>query len=252
MKIFKIINAVKIVGLRSLLKYGLAASGSEVLVNIKGTNVVVRKGTPDLRVAIDCLSGEFEVLRYLLPHGYDGNIVDAGGYIGTSAIALHNIFPQANITVIEPSVANLEVLKKNVAGIGNIKIVHGALVGKSAGTINLKNRGTGEWGFTIVEAPKDKSDASVLHETQAFTLKDLIASSGGIGLLKMDIEGGEVDLLKHDLETLNSIPVVYAELHDRIIDGCTDLFFNYSSDRVLIKDKGQKYLSISREVAVTA
>ena len=39
-----------------------------------------------------------------------------------------------------------------------------------------------------------------------------------IGLLKLDIEGGEFDLLKR-YETLKKIPVVFAELHDRIITG---------------------------------
>ena len=46
----------------------------------------VRSATPDLRTAIVNLTEEFDCLNQLLPEGYSGLIVDAGGYIGTAAL----------------------------------------------------------------------------------------------------------------------------------------------------------------------
>ena len=234
------------IGFSAYVKYSLASSGSELKVTIADNPVTIRKGTPDLKVAVSCLTGEFEILRYLLPKDYKGVIVDAGGYIGTSAIALHKMFPLANIVVVEPSQDNLNVLKKNVKSIENIKVVYGALVGRDQKSISLKNRGTGEWGFSVVENPKDTPSAEFLQETPAFKLADLVDDGAEIGLLKLDIEGGEVDLMTEDMLSLQKIPVVFAELHDRIIDGCEELFFKFSENRILIKDKGEKFLSISR------
>jgi len=229
------------------LKYWLANLGTNVRVEISGVKLIVRRGTPDLAVAIHCLNGEFEVLRHLLPANYKGNILDAGGYIGTSAIALNKVFPKANIIVIEPSDANIKILKKNVANIDNIKVVHGALVAETTETIALRNLGTGEWGFSIVEQPLDLEATEILHQTPAYTISELIGPDENIGLLKLDIEGGEADIIKRDRKTLNSIPIVFAELHDRIVNGCTDLFLEFSEDRILVKDQGEKYLSISRD-----
>ena len=65
-------------------------------------------------------------------------------------------------------------------------------------------------------------------------------------MLKLDIEGGELSLLENDMESLRNIDAVFAELHDRITPGCVDKFFEFSKDRILIKDKGEKYLSVKR------
>ncbi|MEL7197552.1 MAG: FkbM family methyltransferase [Pseudomonadota bacterium] len=224
----------------------LARQGQHVQVNIYGRDVYVRKGTPDLLAAMSCFSGEFKDLRGKLPQAFDGVIVDAGGYIGTSAIAMRNLYPNAKLVVIEPSRENITVLRKNLAGFDNIEIVYGALVGKSIGTITLKNRGTGEWGFTAVHNPEDVSEATQLHETPAFTLSEVVEDIDTIGILKLDIEGGEADILRHDAATLKRIPLVFAELHDRIVEGCSDLFFDFSKDREVEQFGGEKFLSVRK------
>ena len=215
-------------------------------ITLNGHRITVRKGTPDLHVAVSCLNGEFEILRFLLPANYKGVIVDAGGYIGTASIALRGIFPKAKLIVIEPSDDNLQILKENLSSLSNVEIVHGALVGTSEKNIKLKNRGTGEFGFTVVEAPSDNPNAPPVQETQAFRLTDLLIGNEKIGLLKLDIEGGERSLLEYDMQTLKNIDVIFAELHDRIIPGCVEKFFEFSEGRMLVKSKGEKYLSVKR------
>jgi len=242
----KQIQLVKKIGFSSYLQYILAKQGAEIKVKILRKEIFVRKGTPDLSVAISCFSGEFDIIKYLFPKDYSGIIVDAGGYIGTSAIALRQIYPKAKIIVIEPSQHNFDILSKNLKGLSNIRVVYGALIGGSQKTITLNNRGTSEWGYTIVSKPLDNPSAKPLHKTPTFRLRDLIDKREKIGLLKLDIEGGEFDLLKKDMKTLKDIPVVFAELHDRIIIGCEEMYFKFSKNRILIKDRGEKYLSIKR------
>ena len=245
-KFLKHIRLANKIGFSSYLQYLLAKPGAEIKLEILRKKIFIRKGTPDLGVAMSCFSGEFDVLKYLFPKDYSGIIVDAGGYIGTSAIALKQIYPKAKIIVIEPSQYNLSILKKNLEGISNIKIVYGALIGSSQKTVTLNNRGTMEWGYTVVSKPLDNPNAKPLHKTPAFRLKDLLDKSEKIGLLKLDIEGGESDLLKNDIKTLKKIPVVFAELHNRIVSGCEEMYFKFSKNRILIKDRGEKYLSIKR------
>ena len=245
-KFYIALRLINVLGVANYFKYRSTFKGKVVKLVIKGHVVAVRKGTPDLDVAVSCLNGEFEILRYLLPANYNGTIIDAGGYIGTATIALKDIFPSAKLIVVEPSSENLEVLKQNVENLQSVKIVHGALIGTSETSIQLNNRGTGEVGFTVVAKPTDSPNASFLQETPAFRLSDLVKEDENIGLLKLDIEGGELSLLEHDLESLRNIDAVFAELHDRIVPGCVDKFFEFSQDRILIKDKGEKYLSVKR------
>jgi FkbM family methyltransferase len=239
-------DAAKMLGADDHHRYSTAAAGDLVAVTIRKTKVRLRKGTPDIMVALSCLEGEFDPVAYLLPRDYDGVIIDAGGYIGTAALALARLFPKARILTVEPSQANFSLLVQNVANHPRIEPVYGALVADAAKTVTLRNRGTGEWGFTAVAVPDDNPRARDLHETPAFRLADLVADVRDIGLLKLDIEGGELDLLNRDRDTLDLIPNIFIELHDRIALGCRKAFFEFSAARIVVKSSGEKYLSIKR------
>lgn len=250
LQVFKNYILQKSISLKDWARYFFTSKGQLIQIRINGFPVWIRKGSPDLYVALGCLYGEFEILRRACPVDYDGVIVDAGGYTGLSALALRRLFPEAQIVVIEPALENLDLLKKNLSTMKNLRIVHGALVGRDKGPVHLKNRGTGEWGFTAVERPLDNADAPTMHSVPAVTLGSLGLEPSEIGILKLDIEGGEYDLFSHDRESLNQVGVVYAELHDRIISGCSDLFLEYSKERTLIKCAGEKFLSVREGEAV--
>jgi len=244
---YRQIRILQAIGLYSYIKYFFTfKKNKEIPLLINNQEVLIRKGTPDIDVALSCFNGEFESLRFLLPQHYSGVIVDAGGYIGTAAIAISHIFPYAKILTIEPSSENLEILKKNVLNFKNIEVISGALVSGNKDKISLMNRGTGEWGYTTVAKPLDNNESQELHESNAFNLSTLGVNIEDIGILKLDIEGGELDLFLNDQESLTKIPNIIIELHDRIIDGCSDAFFRFSRDRIVIKDSGEKFLAIRR------
>jgi len=238
-----------LIGFANYFHYVKAPDGQRVHMTIRGHSICLRKGAPDLGVAVNCLCrGEFRAIARFLDYSYEGFIVDAGGYIGTAALALGDMYPHATIISIEPSKENLELLRQNVSGNPNIKVLHGALVGSDSASDSrmLRNRGTGAWGFTIVENPRGKSQPEDLHQVTAFKLNALGVDPMDIGLLKLDIEGGELDLLVNDRETLDCVEIVIAELHDSIILGCLDAWKEFSKGRVSFKTKGEKYISVRK------
>lgn len=214
-------------------------------------NVNVRTSTPDIKVAMASLKDEFDVLQGLLPQDFDGLIVDAGGYIGTAALKLSEFYPHAQVVSIEPSSDNFAVLSKNIADHNNISAIHAALVPSEQGKVTLNNRGTGEWGFTIVENPRDQDNAEELEEIDTVTLDDISARFPGkkIGLMKLDIEGGEKQLMDDAKDSLKAIDVLFVELHDRIVEGCSSSFQMLSKNRWVLKVGGEKFLSLSRSLS---
>ena len=229
------------IGVRQYLRY-LAARGPDTIpIWIGEAQIWVRPGTHDLSVAITSLTGEFDLLRDVQPSDFDGVIVDAGGYIGTAAIAMAHLFPKARILTIEPVRDNMLVLRQNVARYANIQPIHGALVGQPGPDLQMIDRGTGTWGFSVAQG----SASGVLKNTApALELTGLGVDLSDIGILKLDIEGSEFDLLTHAAPALAQINAILIELHDRIIAGCSDAFFAFSADRTVIRNGGEKYLSL--------
>jgi FkbM family methyltransferase len=232
------------VGAAHYLGSAILRSKSPVKVGISTERVYVRPRTPDMAVARSCLLGEFDVAIEATRPLKNNFIIDAGGYIGTAAIALARAFPQAKIITIEPSLDNFSLLSKNVAPFNNIVPVNKAL-GPSEATMTLRDRGTGGWGFTLVERPADRADAAPLHTIQVTTIPAIMDIFGatGIDLLKLDIEGGEHALLADRPAWIDSTRVIFAELHERIIPGCEEVFYHAMKGRSN-RASGEKVLSI--------
>ncbi len=204
------------------------------------------RGTPDLDVAATSLKEEFEPLRFILSRKFDGLIVDAGGYIGTAAIALHRLFPDAQVVTIEPSEDNFSVLTKNVRNFPNIHPIHGALVGSKVDKVRVMDPGEKEWGFTTTPTHKGSQKGNFLGHVTAFRLNDFVEKYGHIGIVKLDIEGGELDIFENAGSALHQSTAVFVELHERFVPGCTDAFWKFAKDRIVVKDSGEKFLAVRR------
>lgn len=234
-------------GVFGFLRYRYSRETRVVQAIFAGQTVLLRSGTPDLGVALSCFAyGEFEELTLFLERDFSGTIIDAGAHIGCSALALSNLFPAAKVIAVEPQSDNFVMLKQNVFFNPRIVPVHGALVGSEAKLVSLRDRGTGEVGFTVVSTPKDNPKSEIVEKVPAFRLRDLVHELEEVGLLKLDIEGGEFELLTKDLESVKKIPLVVAELHDRIKEGCTAAFEQMSEGRTIHKLWGEKLLSVKR------
>lgn len=211
-----------------------------------GFRLKIRTGTTDLSVVRTSLGGEFAGFAPTFPPDFEGLIVDAGGYIGTFSLLLARMYPKATIIAVEASPENHAVLAENIAPFANIRAVNAALVAPDGpATIALNDRGLGHWGLSIVGAARDNPDAGAAV-VETITLPRLLAEAGfdRISLLKLDIEGAERELFLQGGKALEEAGIIIAELHDPIIEGCTDAFRSFSRNRFVYKDRGEKFLSV--------
>lgn len=239
------------VGYVPYLRYRLGtlrSSTEPMKIRFADQIIWVRPGTPDLRVAFQSLGSELDILSDLLPQDFEGLIVDAGGYIGTAALKLARMYPAATVVTIEASSRNFDILQRNVAGVDRIVPINAALHAESGRFVELVDRGTGAWGFSIAVSGSSKD---TLETVSTVSLSDITQRFPGksLGIVKMDIEGGEHVLLRPRDATLETADAIFAEMHDRIVPGCTDLFRDFSRDRWLLNAGGEKLLSLHRKPA---
>ena len=148
-----------------------------------------------------------------------GIIVDVGANIGLSSVFFANRYPSAEIIAIEPEDSNFAMLERNVRACKRIKPVHAALWAHE-GSIHLsvpvEERGLWDkWAVTTSENGEGEL-------VRAVSVRSLIGQLKlpRIDLLKIDIEGSEVELFT----TCDWLPLVNAlvvETHDRFRPGCS-------------------------------
>lgn len=224
------------------LKKALRSTKSQQLV-IHGQKITLRPTYSDLTVAHETLGSEFKPLGYLFDPNHNGLILDAGGYIGTAALALSNLYPRATVVTLEPSTSNFALLQKNTAGRGNIHAIQAALVPEDGpAEIVLADRGTGHWGYTIV-ADKVANGGEVV---KTITLDKLLKQfdSTHFMIAKLDIEGAESSLFAQGSDWLDQIDALFIELHERIVAGTEAQFMNANTNRIIVASGGEKYLSL--------
>lgn len=225
----------------------LIKSNKSLHVNIHENFLAIRANSPDLKVAYESLGDEFLEVFERFPNIDDGVIIDAGGYIGTAAIKFAKIYPGVQIYTIEPSSENFSILAENIKKHSSIKPIKAALTNNS-GKSFLKNRGTGQWGYTIVETPKDSVKTLKIEEVETISVEDIlkIAGVGKIALMKMDIEGGEHVLLNDDVSWLDKCDILLIELHERVVPGVTKLFESATKNRNNFHLSGEKIVSVGK------
>lgn len=235
---------------------GLARTGAFLLARIRGDlaprrmrvlgrEVWLRPATHDLGVAHACFSGEFDILAEHLPRDGRGLIVDAGGYVGTAALALSDLFPNATVVTIEPSDENAAVLRRNVAGNPRITALHAALVPSAGdGAAALVDRGQGEWAYRLGTAA---DGPPVAASAERVTLADLLRRSGfdRIMVLKMDIEGGERALLDEAGDWLPATDALFLELHPDVHPDVVEAYLRACQGRRNLDPGGEKRLSLA-------
>ena len=240
------VRTIQTVGACRVLAFHVKPANTKISVQIAGHNITLRARSSDLKVAMESLLKEYAFLDDLLPRDFEGFVVDAGGYIGTAAIAFASRYPKAQVLIIEPSSHNLEILRMNIAPFSNITVRHAALGDTAGGTITLRERATGNWGFTIVETGNDGECTAGIEEVPLTSLAEIMQEiRRPIDFLKLDIEGAEKRIFDENAENLRNIPLVFVELHDRFVPGCTNSFRSFSQGRWVLRLGGEKFISIT-------
>jgi len=249
-------------GLAALRNHYFGSGGSRYRVNVffgpTTKTFSLRAGTSDLSILSNVILGELDVLKEpeaigLAAASPSGLIIDGGAHIGITATALSRMFPRSKVIAIEADPENFSLLVENTRDESKIMPVWGALVGSNRAnrqkTITLNSRGNGYQGFTVLERPLDRPVAEVRSDSvPTLSLANVVANSGvEPWLVKLDIEGGEKELMEEDFDTLVQIPAILIELHERIAGPEVGASFVSLCDAkgFVQKDQYDKYLIIS-------
>ena len=158
-------------------------------------------------------------------------IIDAGANIGFASIYFANQFPNARILAIEPEQHNYEILVKNVKPYPNIQPLLGALWGESA-EVEVIDSGAGNWGF-MVETPSGQAPTRSTHRKVQGMTMDMILENYDVrqvSILKMDIEGAELEVFNHSSSWIDKVDSLIVELHERTKPGCDQSFYSATRD----------------------
>jgi FkbM family methyltransferase len=135
-------------------------------------------------------------------------IYDCGANVGVSVLYFKQLFPKANITAFEPDTQVFTCLQQNLAdnNITGIQL-HNKAVWKNADGILFGSEGA-DGGSIYFEGNK--------VQLPSVRLKDMLAIEQRVDLLKMDIEGAEVEVLKDCGAELKKVQYLFVEYHSWI------------------------------------
>lgn len=141
-------------------------------------------------------------------------IIDAGAHIGLATLYFKKLYPGAKIIAIEPHPRNFELLKKNVSenNLTDVTLINAALASES-GYKQLHADTEFEWHSTVSIFPGawNATQNTKPFLVQAEPLKKFLTQK--VDLLKMDIEGAEIEVLQAARKQLPQIKKIICEYH---------------------------------------
>jgi len=171
--------------------------------------------SPGLKVSYRLNRGDLQSLREVMfEDSYrpaqtieGGALLDLGANIGLTSLWLWKRFGFSKVIAIEPDDDNLAILRENFRLNGVPGTVVKGLVGPG--------------GSTALFAANDHAVLGrVGAEGVAVDVVDLsrLLKDERVGLVKIDIEGAEQDLVSGNLGWLDNVQAIIAELHPALID----------------------------------
>lgn len=198
---------------------GLQAGEDHLRLRLKSPmrgDVWVRFGTSDLRTLCEVVFIKVynEVTEALNDCEF---IIDLGGNIGLASRFFASRYPGSQVLAVEPEEQNLELYRRNMRCIPEYRWeVLQAAMWRADEQVNLS-------------APPNNSDCGPEFDSiqvgtytgsgektvPGLTMKSLIKRSGfpRVDLLKIDIEGAEVELFHGDLSWLDRVRAIAIEFH---------------------------------------
>jgi len=146
-------------------------------------------------------------------------LVDVGANIGFfSLVAARLVGPTGRVLAVEPEPANCTRIERNVElnGYPNVEIAQVAL-GDRNGEVTL-HLATDHGHHSLLDRSPDRAGATIAVPLQ--TLDTLLATHniGRVDVLKVDVEGLEVEVLRGAAETIRTNPeiVILMDVHESL------------------------------------
>lgn len=214
-----------------------------LLFSFRYKPLIIRKNTSDWSVfkAI-FVRGEFKLPVKIKP----SLIIDAGAYSGLSTLYFSSIYPNAKIIAIEPEFSNFELLERHTKKLSQVTRVKGGVWSHKA-FLKVIDRGLDKWGFGVEEVKVGDE-----YDVEAFTINEILDISGceKIDILKLDIEGSEKQLFSEGYKNwLPKVNILIIELHDFLVEGCSDALYSAIKKEEWIEyKKGEKLVLVRKEL----
>ena len=188
--------------------------------SLYGKPLAVRIGTSDIRIFRSVFVDDEYDLSFL--DLKPKLILDLGANVGYTSIFFARSYPQSRVFAIEPEESNFKMLRENAEPYGNIVPLQAAIWNKKA-KLQITDPNAEKWAFQVSESKKNAFSSTV----DTLTIDELLtkANSDEIDILKMDIEGSEIEVFSSNfLKWLEKTNVIVIELHDRLRQGCSEVF----------------------------
>ena len=165
---------------------------------------------------------------YKIDLGEKPVIIDCGANIGLSLLYFKRKHPDAHVIAFEPDNTNYDLISNNIKtyGLSNVDLRKEAVWSKNE-VLHFKS--VNSLGSMIT-----KEMGNDTYEVKAVRLKDILPEK--VGLLKMDIEGAEYEVIKDIEDSLCNIDNMFIEYH-----GSFDNQDQLNEILNLMTDKGFKY-----------
>lgn len=222
--------------------------------------IALRQGRPPLFMRVGAssdfgvftevfLDDELGPLRRISPPRV---IVDCGANVGYASRYLLDMFPAAKLVAIEPSPDNAQMCQANLAPYRDRSAMRQAAVWAEVARLHLLRGGFGdgrEWATQVkVASNGDLADVTAI-DIPTLMLEEAIDT---IDLLKIDIEGAELDLFrsKSCKDWLNRVRNLTVELHG---PECARAFFDAMAGfKYILLRSGELHLCLNIEPLPTA
>lgn len=146
-------------------------------------------------------------------------VIDAGANVGdvTSRCARTG----ATVHAFEPNPLCCAILKRRFAGLSNVTIHHAGVMDRRCSLSLSTPKAHDNYDdveMTVAASFVVREDHVETVEVECVDLAEFIQSLGRIALLKMDIEGAEISVLNHLLDTgvIDRVGVAVVETHERL------------------------------------
>jgi len=186
----------------------------------------LRLGTTDPYVwAQIFVEKEYEspVLEYCQP----SVVIDLGAYTGYSSFYFSQRFPDAQIIAIEANLENYFILRSTFSGNSRVHVIHAAIHNSDGQKLTVKVAKDGLWGSRalapdLLNVLTNELSVETISVSTLMNKFDLLNKSDMF--LKIDIEGGELEVFDTRVPLWKHFGVIAIETHERIRPGCTATF----------------------------
>jgi len=142
-------------------------------------------------------------------------ILDLGANAGFTSVFFARFYDNPHIACVEPEPGNVRVLKENLRLNGVTADVFAVAVSTSDGSLRLR-LDQHDYGHKIVDRDFETDDAGTVTEVPAVSVPTILDKLGWdrVGLLKVDIEGHEKELLGGNCDWMQRVDAMYIECHE--------------------------------------